>query len=321
VGLGGLGQIGEIGELGGLGEVRRGPTGSVPDVVLLAVAVSAVSTAAPLVRVSEAPTLAVAFWRLGLAVPVTGGLLLLRHRSELSALPAAARRRSLVAGLFLAGHFATWIPSLSFTSVASSVALVSTTPIWAALLARRQGHFVPAAAWRGIAMALGGVVLLTGVDVTVTLRALFGDLLALAGGILAAFYFAAGAEVRRRASTAAYATLCYAVAAASLLVVCALGRQALAGYDGVTWLALLGMTAGPQLLGHTVLNRVLRTTGSTVVSVAILGEIIGSSVLAWAFFGEVPPLAALPAGVLIGAGIVVVVRAGHLAAAAEPPAP
>jgi drug/metabolite transporter (DMT)-like permease len=283
------------------------------DLALLTLAVAAVSTSAPLVRVAEAPTLSIAFWRNGLALPVTVAAVIIgRRRGEpgLRDLPPEARRRSLAAGLFLAGHFATWVPSLSFTSVASSVTLVSSTPIWAALLARHRGRPVARSTWQGIGLALGGVVLLTGVDLTVTPRALFGDALALAGGILAAFYLEAGAEVRRQASTAVYVTVCYSVAAAALLAVCLVGRQPLAGYDGETWLVLGALTLGPQLLGHTVLNRVLRTTSPTLVSVAILGEILGAAFLAWVFFGEVPPAAALPAGVLLLTGVVVVVRAG-----------
>jgi len=87
------------------------------------------------------------------------------------------------------------------------------------------------------------------------------------------------------------------------------GGQALAGYDGGTWLALVAMVAGPQLLGHTLVNRVLRTTSPTVVSVAILFEIVGSAVLAWVAFDEVPPASAVPAAALIAAGVVLVVRA------------
>lgn len=278
------------------------------DLVLLGVAIAAVSTAAPLIRVTHAPTLAVAFWRTALAVPVTGTLLLVGRRGELRALPRTARRQSVVAGLFLAGHFATWVPSLSFTSVASSVALVSTMPVWTAVLARWRGDPVAASTWRGITLALGGVVMLTGVDLSISSRALFGDLLALLGGILAALYLDAGADVRRQASTAVYTTVCYSTAAVALLVVCAVGRQAVAGYGATTWVALLAMTAGPQLLGHTLVNKVVRTIGATVVSVAILAEIVGSAVLAWIFFGEVPPAAALPAAVLLVAGLVVVVR-------------
>jgi drug/metabolite transporter (DMT)-like permease len=243
---------------------------------------------------------------------VTGAVVLARHRAEIRSLGRYGQRRSAVAGLFLAVHFATWIPSLSFTSVASSVALVSTQPIWAVAIAARRGVHIPPATKLGVGLALAGVGLLTGVDLNISARALFGDVLALTGGVAAAFYVTAGADVRRRASTATYATLCYAVAAAVLLAICLAGRQAVAGYAGTTWLLLLAMMVGPQLLGHTLLNRLLRTTSATIVSVAILFEILGAALLAWIFFSEVPPLSAVPAALLLGAGIVTVIRAGNV---------
>ena len=290
------------------------PAGALPrppaaDLALLGLAVVAVSTSAPLVRVADAPTLAIAFWRNALALPVLVLMVAAAARRGPVRLDPAERRLCVVAGLFLGAHFATWIPSLSYTSVASSVALVATQPVWAALIARRRGEHVPRRAWWGIAVALAGTVVLTGVDLNVSPRALFGDLLALVGGVLAAAYVTVGAEVRRTVSTAVYATVCYAVAAAALLVVCGVGGQALAGYDGETWLALVAMVAGPQLLGHTLVNRVLRTTSPTVVSVAILFEIVGSALLAWVAFDEVPPASAVPAAALIAAGVVLVVRA------------
>jgi drug/metabolite transporter (DMT)-like permease len=289
------------------------PTARPPtaDLALLGLAVVAVSTAAPLIRVADAPSLAVAFWRNALALPVLGAVVLLgrRSRRELWGLDARERRLSVVAGLFLGAHFAAWVPSLSFTSVASSVALVATQPVWAALIARWHGEHVPRLAWWGIASAVAGAVVLSGVDLSIAPRALFGDLLALLGGVLAAAYVTAGAEVRRSVSTTVYATVCYAVAAVALLAVCGVGRQPLTGYDGATWLALLATVAGPQLLGHTVVNRVLRTTSAMVVSVAILFEIVGSALLAWVAFDEVPPASAVPAGVLIAVGVVLVVRA------------
>jgi drug/metabolite transporter (DMT)-like permease len=279
------------------------------DLALLVMAVAAVSTAAPLIRAADAPTLAIAFWRNLLAVPVTALMVVTRHRGEVRALRPDDRRRSVVSGLFLAGHFGTWVPSLSFTSVASSVALVSTQPVWTALIARRRGQHVSRAVWRGIGLALAGVVLLTGVDLTITPRALFGDVLALAGGVLAALYVTVGADVRRHTSTAVYTTICYGVAAAALLAICLGARQAVAGYASTTWLVLLALTVGPQLLGHTVFNLVLRTTSATTVSVAILFEIVGSALLAWLFFDEVPPLSAVPAAGLLIGGIAVVVTA------------
>jgi drug/metabolite transporter (DMT)-like permease len=160
-----------------------------------------------------------------------------------------------------------------------------------------------------MAAAMAGTVALTGVDVSIAPRALFGDLLALTGGALAAAYVTVGAEVRRTVSTTVYATACYATAALVLLVVCAVGSQPLTGYDGATWLALAGTVVGPQLLGHTLVNRVLRTTSPVVVSVAILFEIVGAAVIAWIAFGEVPPASAVPAAALIVVGVVLVVRA------------
>jgi drug/metabolite transporter (DMT)-like permease len=165
--------------------------------------------------------------------------------------------------------------------------------------------------WWGIAVALAGVVTLTGVDLTITPRALFGDLLALVGGMLAALYLSVGAGVRQRVSTPVYTTVCYAAAAVALLVVCAVGRQPMAGYEATTWLALVAITVGPQLLGHSLFNRVIRSIDATVVAVAILFEIPGSALLAWLFLDEVPPVSAIPAGVLLVAGILMVIRAGH----------
>jgi drug/metabolite transporter (DMT)-like permease len=293
------------------------------DLALLGVAVLAVSTSAPLIRGADAPSLAIAFWRNALALPVLGAVVVAgrERRREARELDRRERRLALVAGLFLAAHFATWVPSLSFTSVASSVALVATQPVWAALIARWRGDHVPRLAWWGIGSAMAGTVVLTGVDLSISTRALFGDLLALLGGALAAAYVTVGAEARRTVSTTVYATACYGVAAAALLVVCMVGRQPLAGYDGHTWLLLVATVLGPQLLGHTLVNRVLSTISPVIVSVAILFEIVGAALLAWLAFDEVPPASALPAALLIAAGVVLVVRANpsEPAVAGSPP--
>lgn len=216
----------------------------------------------------------------------------------------------MLSGLFLAAHFATWIPSLSFTSVASSVALVSTQPVWAALIARRRGEHIERRTWWGIALALAGTVVLTGVDLSVSGRALFGDLLAMAGGIFAAAYFTVGGELRQRISTTGYALSCYGSASVVLLIVCLVGRQPLTGYEAEAWLAIAALVLGPQLLGHTLANLVLRSISATTVSVAILFEILGATLIARVAFGETPPAGAWPAALLIVAGVVLVLRSG-----------
>lgn len=280
------------------------------DFLLLGVAVVAVSTSGPLIAGAAAPALAIALWRNLLAVPVVAAWVLGRRaeRTGWTARTQREKRLSLLAGLFLAVHFATWVPSLSYTSVASSVALVATQPVWAAVIARRRGDHVGRGTWTGILIALAGAVLLTGVDLSISTRALFGDLLALVGGMLAAAYVTVGAEVRKTVSTGGYALSCYSTAAAVLLVVCVVARQDLWGYDRDTWLAIGGLVAGAQLLGHTLVNRVLRSISPTIVSVAILFEILGATLIARVAFGETPPVGAWPAAALIAAGVVVVVR-------------
>jgi drug/metabolite transporter (DMT)-like permease len=285
----------------------RAPLG---DLALLGVAVAAVSTSAPLIAGADAPTLAIAFWRNALSLPVLA-LWLVSRRAERAGWrdrSARDRRLSRLSGMFLAAHFATWIPSLSFTSVASSVALVATQPVWAALIARQRGEHIGRGTWAGIGLALAGTIVLTGVDLSISARALGGDLLALVGGMLAAAYFTVGGELRQRISTVGYALSCYATASVVLLAVCLVGRQPLSGYDGGAWLAIVGLVVGPQLLGHTIANLVLRSLSATAVSVAILFEILGATLIARVAFGETPPAGAWPAGVLIVAGVVLVLR-------------
>jgi drug/metabolite transporter (DMT)-like permease len=281
------------------------------DVWLIVLGVSAVSTSAPLIRAAAAPAFAIAFWRnamaSGLLVPFT----LVRARAELRGLTARDKRLALTAGGLLALHFATWIPSLSFTSVASSTALVATQPVWAALIARYQGDRMPAIGWAGIGISVVGAALLTGIDLHFSARALTGDLLALVGGFFAAAYVTVGAEVRRTVSTTVYTTVCYATTAILLLLLILGTRTKLAGFSGRTWLAIAALTVGAQLLGHSVFNRVLKTTSPTIVSIAILFEIVGATVLAALFLDESPRLAALPAAAFIVAGVVLVIRAGE----------
>lgn len=280
------------------------------DLLLLGVAVVAVSTSAPLIRGAAAPTLAIAFWRNLLALPAVGGWVLARRdeRTGWAQRTEAERRLSRVSGILLAAHFATWVPSLSFTTVASSVALVATQPVWAALIAHRRGDHVARGTWIGIAIAFAGALLLTGVDLSISGRALFGDLLALVGGMLSAAYVTVGADVRRTVSTGGYALACYTTATVALLAVCVVSGQTMWGYDADTWWAIVGLVIGAQLLGHTLMNRVLRSISPTIVSVAILFEILGATLIARIAFGETPPVAAWPAALLIGLGVVVVVR-------------
>ena len=278
------------------------------DTVLIAIAVVAVATSGPLMAATVAPALAIAFWRNAMASFVIVPVALVRHRAELLGLPRRELRLALVAGVFLALHFATWVPSLTYTSVASATALVSTQPVWVALIARAQGVQVSRAVWGGIAVSMVGALLLTGADLQVSGRAFVGDLIAVAGGFFAAAYITAGSEVRRSVSTTTYTALCYSTAAGLLLVTCVVGRQALSGYAAIDWARLVAITLGAQLLGHSLFNVVLRSTSPTVVSMAILLEIPGAALIAAVFLDQRPPALALPAAVLLIAGLAIVIR-------------
>lgn len=288
------------------------------DAILVSIALVAVSTSGPLIAACAAPALAIAFWRNAMAAGLLAPAALVTARAELAALTWRELRWAALAGLMLAAHLATWTPSLSLTSVASATALVATQPVWAALISGLRGAPVGRTVWTGIGLAVLGAALLAGVDVSADPRALLGDGLAVAGGAFAALYMTAGNEARRTVSTTTYTLLCYSLCAAVLLVACLVGRQQLVGYDGADWLRLAALTVGAQLLGHSLFNRVLKNVGPTVVSTLLLLEVPGAAVVAAVFLGQVPPLTAIPAGLLLIAGLAVVVRSGGRRAAAMP---
>jgi drug/metabolite transporter (DMT)-like permease len=265
-----------------------------------------------------APALAIAFWRNGLAALVLAPVTLYRLRRSLERRPA---RRTvwgcLAAGALLAAHFGTWVPSVTMTSVATATALVCSQPIWTALLAVRSGETFPRRFWLGVFLALAGVVLMTGADVTVSGRALAGDGLALVGAMMAAGYVTVGARVRASTSTTIYTTICYGVCALALLLVCLVAGVRLHGYSPRSWLLLLAVTVGPQFLGHSLINRVLAVLSATFVSVAALLEVPGAAVLAWLFLGQVPPPLARPGIFVLLVGLILVVLASRAPVDAE----
>ncbi|NEK86508.1 DMT family transporter [Blastococcus saxobsidens] len=283
----------------------------------MSLAVVGVSLSAPLTAMVTAPMLALAFWRNAAGAAALLPVLLTRERSTLTGLRPRDLTSSVVAGLFLAAHFAAWLPSLSMTTVAASVALVTTTPIWTALAARVTGVQLPAAVWWGLLLAFAGVVLIVGVDVTVSTEALIGDGLALLGAICAGGYVLAGARARQRLATSAYAVVCYSVCAVVIAVAALVVDVPLTGFQARDWWLIAGITVSAQLFGHTLLNLVLSSVGPTVVSLAVLLEVPGALLFALVLLGQVPPLLALPGVLLAVAGVALVVRAGRPATLVE----
>ncbi|WP_380285548.1 DMT family transporter [Kitasatospora purpeofusca] len=288
-----------------------GPARPLPraDLLLLAVSVAGISLSAPLISATAAPALAIAFWRNLMSIGVLGPYALLRHRAELRAVSRRALLLAMAAGALLAVHFALWMPSLRMTSVASATALVTTTPLWTIVLMRLLGVRAPRMVWLGTGVAFAGVLVLTGVDLSLSPRALAGDALALGAGLAAAGYMLLGAEVRRTVSTTAYTLVCYATTAVVLLAVCLVAGTPLSGWSAGAWWQIVLLMVTAQLLGHSLSNRVLRTLGPSVTSTAILLETPGAALIAALWLGQWPPVAACPAVVLILAGLVLVARA------------
>lgn len=279
------------------------------DLARLGVAVVFISLSGPMIAATAAPALAIAFWRCFIGSGLTGLWVAVRQRSGLMALTRREIRLTVLAGVFLGLHFATWIPSLTLTTIAASTALVATQPIWAAFIARALGVRIGRRVWIGIAVAFSGVVLLTGVDLSVDPRHLIGDALALVGAVFAAAYVSVAERVRQSVENSTMTFVLYAVSAVTILPLVFLFQDALIGFDAQAWLLIIAITLGAQLLGHSMMNKVLSKTSATVVSLAILFEMPGATIVAAIWLGQVPPLAILPAAALILIGLVIVIRA------------
>jgi drug/metabolite transporter (DMT)-like permease len=280
-------------------------------VAALAVAVIAVSASGPMIAYAAAPALAIAFWRTALATAVLAPVALPR-RHEIVGL--AGRREGIFAGLAgaaLAAHFMTWVPSVKLTGVATATALVATQPVWQGLIAVAQGRRLGRWTWTGIAVAVVGAIAATGTDVAVSRSAVIGDLLALAGAVAAAAYTALGERVRTTTTTTSYTLVCYATCALVTLPVCLAAGVPLAGYAATAWLAIVGITVGPQLLGHSLFMFALRRIAATTVAVVVLLEVPGAALIGWLWLGQVPRPGAWPGLGLLLLGVAIVVLAGR----------
>jgi drug/metabolite transporter (DMT)-like permease len=284
----------------------------------MTVAIVGVSFSGPLTALVTTSVLALAFWRNAAGAAALVPVLLLRERSTLTGLRSRQLTSSVVAGLFLAAHFAAWLPSLSMTTVAASTALVTTTPIWTALAARVSGVRLPTPVWWGLALSVVGVALIAGVDVTVSWKALAGDGLALLGAVCAGGYMLAGARARTRLTTSAYAVVCYTTCSVVLAVAALLTGIPLWGFAARDWWLIAAITVCAQLLGHTLLNLVLSSVGPTVVGLAILLEVPGALLVALVLLHQVPPLLALPGMIAVVLGVGLVIRASGSPTVTEP---
>ncbi len=264
----------------------------------LALGVLIVSTAALLIRSAMgagAGPLAVAAGRLTLAALVVVPLALRRRGPELARLRRPDWTIAAIAGVFLAAHFATWVSSLAYTSVASSVALVTTNPVWVGLASWWLLRDPPSGrTLAGIVLAAAGSALVITSDLVATPFAdgsgpsapLLGNLLALAGAIAVSGYFLVGRRLNRRVSLLAYVAIVYGASAIAMNLIATIAGQGLLTIPAAAWLPIAALAIGPQLAGHTLINASLRHLSATFVALAILGEPIGSALLAWLLLGE-----------------------------------
>ncbi|MEA3238164.1 MAG: DMT family transporter [Candidatus Bipolaricaulota bacterium] len=282
-----------------------------PSVLTLGIVV--ISFGAILIRlVSGASVFAISAWRLGVAFLIL--LPISIHRGALTSISKRNLLFSALSGFFLSLHFILWIASLDYTSVASSVVLVSTSPIFVGLGARLFIHESPSRLLKtAIALAVGGSVVIGWGDMRLGGTALQGDLMAIGGAIMAAGYLLSGRRVRQEVPLSGYALMTYGTATMILLIVCLAMGQPLGGFSlpDYVWLILLGL--GPQLIGHTSLNWALEYLQASVVSIVTLGEPIGATILAYIIFGEALTLTKGVGGAIILVGIYLGMRTGNKA--------
>jgi len=281
--------------------------------VLLA-GVAAISCAAVLVRLAGAPSLVVAAGRLVIASAFLLPVCLVSARRELAVLLRSRWRPVLLAGALLAAHFALWTASLSYTTVASSVVLVTTTPFIVALMSYVFfGERLRRVTFAGMGICLAGAALIGYVGWRQGGTALSGNALAFCGALAMAGYLLVGRRLRRDTSLLPYSTAVFTVAGVMLALAVTVTGPEVRGYLPHTWAAIVTLALVPQLVGHMSLNWALRFMPATMVTVAVLGEPVGASILAVLVLHETPALLEVMGAVLILAGIAIAFLRGGAA--------
>lgn len=282
---------------------------------MLLLGVLAVSCAAILIKLTNAPPAITAFYRMAM----TSALLLpFAGRGALAAwrnLTGRERLALIASGAFLALHFILWIGSLFYTSVGSSTLLLSLEPIFVLLGARLFfTERVPVRAWAFALVAVLGTALISVHDLVAGGSAAFGDALSVGGTISVSGYLLIGQRLRRTVAALPYSLLVYMVAAVVLALYAAVQRDSFVAYGWGDWRAFLLLTLIPTVLGHTLFNGLLKYLPASTVSMSIVGEPLGATALAYILFGDRVPFVWFVGAALAVTGIVVFMRTTHAAA-------
>lgn len=292
-------------------------------IIVLLFGVIGISSGSILVRFAQGqdmPSIVIAAWRLTLASAILLPLALTRRRSELKQMSGISWGLAILSGFMLSLHFATWISSLAYTSVASSTVLVTTAPLWVGLAAPfLLGEQLSRPLKIGIALALLGSVLIGVADVvsyadgrlqlsltqfTNQSNPILGNGLAIIGAITASAYLIIGRRLRFGMSLLSYTAVVYSTAACFLIIMALVSGYDLFGYSAVAYLLMLLMALFPQLIGHSSYNYALGYLPAASVSVVVIAEPIGATLLALLIFQEIPNGITIVGSVILLAGIV-----------------
>ncbi|MFC1947448.1 DMT family transporter [Chloroflexota bacterium] len=280
---------------------------------VLAIGVISVSFAAVFIRLSDAPSLVIAAYRMCLAALILAPFAIKVAGNELRQISGKNLIMMLLAGGFLALHFGLWIASLSYTSVATSVVLVTATPIFVAvasyLLFKEK---LTIKIILGIAISIGGSVLIGYGNWSIGTSPFLGAGLALAGALAMAGYLLTGRRLRRTIGLLSYSFVTYSSAAVLLMITVLASGYSLSGYSGNTYLMFVLLALIPQILGHSSLNWSLKFMPATMVTIAVLGEPIIATVLAVTILSETPTLVEIIGGILILGGIFIAFRGNKM---------
>lgn len=271
------------------------------DLIRLGIGIFGIGTSGPLIAMSAMPVLTLIFWR-NLGGALMTAPFALRHKID-----RTGAKWAILAGIVLALHFYGFFLAMRMTTVAAGTALVALQPIFAALFLKIAGGYIPAKAWLGMFVSFAGVLLISGVDLQISMRAFLGDMAAIISAALAAIYMLIGARAQQTLETATYTSICYLFCAITALPMAIIAGNELIKFELTEWFILLGLIFGAQLLGHTMFNSVLKRVSPAVVSLIVFFEVPVSSILAIWWLDQRPPVGVIPGIALILMGCVMVV--------------
>ncbi|WP_163971723.1 DMT family transporter [Oceanobacillus halotolerans] len=256
--------------------------------IAIVIGVISVSTSAVLVKLAAGtPASIIANYRLLFAVLIMTPIVIIKHRHEFKRIDQKDWILSILAGIFLAFHFIFWFESLNYTSVASSVVLVSLQPIFAFLGTYLffQERFSPGAIISMVIALLGSFIISWG-DFQISGMALFGDVLALLGAIMVTVYFLMGQKARKSLSLMTYTFIVYGVSSITLIIYNIMLQNDFFGYPAEHWWIFIALAVIPTFFGHTLFNWALKWVSTATISMAIVFEPVGASILAYFILGE-----------------------------------